>query len=206
MGRIGSYHQRGIALAVGGKICLCVEQQTGTGQVIVAGYQGQMGDLRIIAGDNLMGILCILYCAVRLVLNDDPICCDALLYQPLGHSIGFRGSLIIFGSAAAGAENIGLGILLCRSQCCFQPAQQLLFHGAVIVQLVAQHHDTQRIVLGQTIRQNIGIDRHFFIDIGPVFHDGCPCLCLFVVNFRQSINQAFHLCCGIIAVVNIVVD
>ena len=160
------------------------EQQRSGGNVIVAGNDRNLADLRAMLRQDIKGIDRVLGGGNGFVLRINPGRIHSLIQKPFRHFAGFRGGGIIGRRAAAGADDNGAGILLRSGQKHLEPLHQLIPHRSVRVQLEAQGHQTQGVVLRQIVRKS-RVHRHRGF---PQIHDPRPSISRFGIKGSQLIQ------------------
>ena len=172
------------------------EQQAAERHVVVAGDNGKLFHLRIFLQQNLAGELGILHGGLRPVLHQNAALIHTVFHEPCGHLIRLRQLRLAQSGAAAGDGDKGVGILLGAGESGFAPADQLLGHAPVRIELIAQHHDAETVILGRPVRQKVVIDLQVGVDEIPVVHHFTPGLAQGRVNFLQVGDHSLDLQIG----------
>ena len=138
---------------------LGLKEQRTRGDVIIAGHDGQLPDLRITLLEDIEGVNRVLRRCDGPVLHDHAAGTDPVSGQPLRHLSGLGNPFLFCGGPASGADDERLRIFLRAVQNDLKPSGQFRTHRPIRLQLIAEGNDGQLIRLGQTVRQHIVMDR-----------------------------------------------
>ena len=150
------------------------EQQRAGGDVVVAGHNGNLPDLRMLLFQNIQGKHGILRGGAGLVLYDHMLRRDPVFRQPFRHPARLRHRLIFRSGAASRADNHRPGVLFSTVQNDLQALDQFIAHTAVRRQLKAQRHNGQLIRIREPIGQRIIVERQIRIGGAPQRHNALP--------------------------------
>ena len=141
--------------------------------MVVAGHHRQLFDLRILLIQNRAGILGVFRGAEGFFLKNDATVGNIVVHQPDCHDRRLRDTLDA-GGFTPGHRDIGVGVLPGCLKGHIQPVIQLRLHGAVLIQAVAKHHNTQGIVLSKIIPQAPAGSESGMIQPVPIGHNLPP--------------------------------
>ena len=161
--------------------------------MVIAGDRHHLLHLGVLPDKQVIHIAGIFRGAQSLGFQNQAMARHAVGAKPLGHLPRLGHLTHISGSGAAGDSDIGPWVLPRRVQSRVQPVYQLLLHGAVGIQGVAEHHNAQGIILRKAIVEGAAGIVRGSVALFPACHNFAPEGALLWVLSFQGVQAVRYL-------------